>query len=855
MAALWGKRYAKLTRPRLFEALPRERLFACLDRARERSIVWLVGPPGAGKTTLVASYLEIRKLTGIWYQLDSGDADPATFFYYLRLAERALPRRQKSNGPLPLFTPEFLPDVAGFSRRLFRELFFRLRSSGTLVIDNFQDVAEVSLLHEGLASGLEELPEGVRVFIISRIEPGERYVRFSANRKMEILDWEQLKLTADEAKSIVQSAGVSDRSGVDTVVERAGGWAAGLILLIEKLRRGGRIDSMGEPDSLQEVFAYFAGQLFDRAAAADRTSLLKLGYLPTVTEGMAEQLTGDTNAKRMLEQLYRRHLFTHRRQGDEVAYQFHALFRAFLQHRAESDLTPTERTDTQRRAAALLELSGQSEEAMHLYIKAGDFASAESLILGKAASLIAQGRWKVVVDWVGSLPEVRKDSNCWLLHWLGTAQIGVDPPGARAILEKAHSMAVQANDAVCQVLAAAGMVEAIFLEYSVFTPLNRWIEVLEQMMQEEFAFRSLETELRAQSALLVALTYRMPDHPRIDHCVSRVKELLQTGIDANLRVAAATHLTLYGSFTGHLEESRRACAILVPLLSDPDVHVFRRIFAWAVITWYACNSGEHELGARAVTANETIAAKEGIHIAERFGCIIGYFLDMDRGDAKAGWRRIERFETIMIATQPYEAASLVNMKAWHGVYTAQCTATLRHGPIAVGLYQEAGSIPHILVGLNGLIWGCVEGRDFAQAKRWITEHRRWSSKRNMEWAQWSPDAAEAIMALGVSDEAMLEDRLHRIFSRERHRLDQYGHMLAWCRGWSSVLCGEALRRGIEPDRVRRFVFEFSIPPPSSLMKEWPWRLQVITLGRFQLLLDGEQLVFTGKVPNETRING
>ena len=93
--------------------------------------------------------------------------------------------------------------------------------------------------------------------------------------------------------------------------------------------------------------------------------------------------------------------------------------------------------------------------------------------------------------------------------------------------------------------------------------------------------RSMEpnAELRAQSAMLIALVYRMPDHKRIDQCVVRVDELLRTGADVNLRVTAATHLTLYGSFTGHLQVSRRAAVLLTPLHADPAVTVFRRIFA------------------------------------------------------------------------------------------------------------------------------------------------------------------------------------------------------------------------------------------------------------------------------------
>lgn len=119
---------AKLSRPHLSQPLARERLFSELDRLCERPVIGVIGPPGAGKTTLVASYLESRDFPGIWYQVDAGDADAATFFYYLRLAaQEALPDETRS---LPLLAPEYLSDLPGFSRRFFRDLYARLDARG-----------------------------------------------------------------------------------------------------------------------------------------------------------------------------------------------------------------------------------------------------------------------------------------------------------------------------------------------------------------------------------------------------------------------------------------------------------------------------------------------------------------------------------------------------------------------------------------------------------------------------------------------------------------------------------------------------------------------------------------------------
>lgn len=72
-----GVSHAKTTRPNAYNVLPRERLFSALDAMRRAKVLWVYGPPGCGKTSLVSSYLDARASHGIWYQLDAGDVDPA----------------------------------------------------------------------------------------------------------------------------------------------------------------------------------------------------------------------------------------------------------------------------------------------------------------------------------------------------------------------------------------------------------------------------------------------------------------------------------------------------------------------------------------------------------------------------------------------------------------------------------------------------------------------------------------------------------------------------------------------------------------------------------------------------------
>ena len=68
-----------------------------MDAGNNYPLTWVAGPPGAGKTTLVASYLDTHKIPCLWYQVDGVDADIATFFYYMGMAaKKSVSRKAKA---------------------------------------------------------------------------------------------------------------------------------------------------------------------------------------------------------------------------------------------------------------------------------------------------------------------------------------------------------------------------------------------------------------------------------------------------------------------------------------------------------------------------------------------------------------------------------------------------------------------------------------------------------------------------------------------------------------------------------------------------------------------------------------
>ena len=139
----------------------RGRLFSLVtERCQDHPLVWVAGPPGAGKTALIASYLTEHNPRSLWYHLDPGDADLAAFFHYLAQAGQVAAGRRRLR--VPALTAEFLADMPGYTRRFMRELWSKVPLPAVLVLDDYHDLPMEAGLHDVLSVVLAE--RGLRNF-------------------------------------------------------------------------------------------------------------------------------------------------------------------------------------------------------------------------------------------------------------------------------------------------------------------------------------------------------------------------------------------------------------------------------------------------------------------------------------------------------------------------------------------------------------------------------------------------------------------------------------------------------------------------------------------------------------------
>lgn len=93
---------------------------------------------------------------------------------------------------------------------------------------------------------------------------------------------------------------------------------------------------------------------------------MRTAILPRGTATIGAKLSGDARSEQLLSEFYRRSLFTDRRKGHDVLYQYHALFRAFLLDRGRTYFSHADMSALKRRAADVAANEGHTNAAIEL---------------------------------------------------------------------------------------------------------------------------------------------------------------------------------------------------------------------------------------------------------------------------------------------------------------------------------------------------------------------------------------------------------------------------------------------------------------------------------------------------------
>ena len=358
--------------------VPRHRLEARLADAERRQITLVSGLPGAGKTTLVASWLRSVGRPVAWVGIDRRHDQPgrlahAVMAALVDLGIGAEPRGRRRRSDATLLDRAF--DALG-------------AEPCVLVLDDVHELRSTEAL-AALRLLIDRAPPTVALVMCSRADPPVALGRMRLDGRLGEIRNADLEFTQGETADLLAAHGVDLRDeDVRTLWLRTQGWVAGLRLA------AGALSASGDPHELirsaaateAAIAEYLLEEVLDRQQPDVQSFLLRTSVVDVVNPELAALLSGDDRAGDHLDELQRNGVFLVDT-SDDGSYRYHALFaallRACLRRRHPEDVA-----ELHTRAADWLEREGRLTEAEHHARRAGDWSRAGRL---------AADRWLMAV--------------------------------------------------------------------------------------------------------------------------------------------------------------------------------------------------------------------------------------------------------------------------------------------------------------------------------------------------------------------------------------------------------------------------------------------------------------------------
>lgn len=553
---------------------------------------------------------------------------------------------------------------------------------------------------------------------------------------------------------------------------------------------------------------------------------------------MAERLSGIREAGRLLLDLCERHYFTDRREHAEAAFQYHALFREFLLDRVRQRYSSAERHRLEQRAARLLEAQGHDEDAVALYCRSGDVEAAIRLILEQAPKLLAQGRTQALAGWISELPEQHVRAQPWLGYWLAMARMSSDPAAGRELLEHAYLRFGELQDARGQLFAACGVVEALYVEWTDFTQLDRWLEPLDRLLPRAAA-EPAEIELRALCALLTLALYRRPQHPGLPACIERIEQLLhREGVDPAQKVKAGTRLLNYYFWQGDPEPGLRLMKLMMPLTAHAVP--LEQVWAWVAYGYGMSLRAEGKQAADAIAQALSIAEQNGLGFLRGALSMHVVYAILSDGDPEAAEPHLNAAAPLLDESRHLEFSLYQWDRAWQAALRDDHHGAVHHGEKALEHALATGIWGPITISLIGLAESLVELQQHDRALACLQQARSRSAEVRSPSIEFHILLIEASSTLLQGDAVKgREDVARALAFGLKH---EFVVGTRWLPKPMARLLAFALDHGIEPEYARSIIRKRKLVPESPDVENWPWPVSVHTLGRFTVLVDGHGAV-------------
>lgn len=841
--------FAKITPPQTYNVFERKRLFEKLDQARKTSkVIWISAPGGSGKTTLVASYLNSINIKPVWYQVDDGDADLASFYYYLGLATKRYAPRSRT---LPLLTPEYQHGISAFTRNYFRQLFSVIKDRSVLVFDNVQDAGDVAEFNLVLQRLSDETCFNGQVIFISRSQFPASLSRTSLNKDLVHIDWSDLQLTlseCEELSSLVQEK--NSRKTIQEIHKYTKGWLTGFILMSQNpdninFAEEENFDSklQLEWENKEALFDYFSNELFDKFDEQSKSILLKLSFLTQITADSAVQLTGNSNAKSVLSALVKNNYFIYRLGGSvKPFFEFHPLFRSFLISRCDREWSAEDITSAKSRTAEVCAQFHDYDNAARLYCELEMWDKLTPLIMNQAEGMVKNGRYQVLLHWIEALPDQITSREARLTYWKAMAKQFIDPFLAYELFETAFNLFEEQQIWSWCYLCWLGIAETIFFRQDEYKCVSEWMDKLHRIRRKSphYPGSIVQAKITIEAFNLCNLSYSGDEE--FDYWRVETEKLYTNVSNPEIRCIAGIRLALYYLFFAKSDKVLSVTQSVAKYRSSKDIRpVIRVMTYWAELTYSWYSGLGREQGPRMLTDEAmAISSEFGVHGADIWVYSVAIFNSLVFNELDTAQEFIEKYSTMGELKQRLYHSNYLFLLGWYELARGSIHSAIKHLEEARTVSAEINVASFYLLNTDGLVKAYIIDGQYEQARQLNMDIRQKSAAiNNQHYLTFKSNMNQAWIDLRENKRSEAKKNLQSSFQfGEREQCIAGG---AWLHNMLSELCEFALAEGIETEYARKLIAVYQLKPADMLVvnEAWPYPIKIYTLGEFRLIKNGE----------------
>ncbi|MGE5247390.1 MAG: AfsR/SARP family transcriptional regulator, partial [Verrucomicrobiota bacterium] len=327
----------------------------------------------------------------------------------------------------------------------------------------------------------------------------------------------------------------------------------------------------------------------------------------------------------------------------------------------------------------------------------------------------------------------------------------------------------------------------------------------------------------------------------------KASQMILECADSSVRLQAMLYLFLYFIWIGNFPKARGIVESARGWTASPASPPQRRILFHLFEARLLCGVAQFDDSIRSAGRGLEIASASGIHLWDFFLLAEQTSARLGKGDLDAADACLKQMAPFLGPGQTLNQAYFHHLRSWHAALEGDIPLALSLEKTADALVTECGAPCGMALGSVYMARLANEAGNPGEAENHLGRAERIARAMKSPILEYQCLLVRADIAFLRGDTPSGLAALRNAFSAGRER--GYFHYDNWIPTFMTRLCVKALEEGVEVPYAQELVRKRNLVPacPPLEIESWPWPVAIYTLGRFEILKNGEQLIFPRKV--------